>query len=138
MVNPVRIPVSRRVLRDAVHQVYLAGPRAAGVDNRLHQDVFGDGPGSVHFTNTVAGLCAHRHDYLFSACRQVEFREVISRKSRVIGVPTVRDRVGQQQRHLSISRSRYGRLLATDTDAVALHLGQHARTRVAAPRRFNG
>ena len=37
MVNPVRIPVSRRALRDAAHQVYLAGPRAAGIDGRAGQ-----------------------------------------------------------------------------------------------------
>jgi hypothetical protein len=93
MVNPVSIPVSRRALQDAAHQVYLAGPRAAGVDGRGHQDVFGHGPGSVEFRNTVASLCAHRHDYLFSDCRWVEFREPISKRSRVIGVPTVRDKI---------------------------------------------
>ena len=69
------------------------------------------------------------------------------------GENVVRSRnIGQHQRHLSIRRRRYARLLDTEVDAVALRLGirsvwflsmprqivQHARPRVAAPRRFNG
>ena len=58
MILPVSIPVSRRALKDAAHEVYLADAQVAGVDGRVHQDVFGQGPGSVEFRNTVAALCA--------------------------------------------------------------------------------
>jgi len=58
--------------------------------------------------------------------------------------------IGQHQRHLSIRRRRYARLLDTEVDALRLgirsvwflsmprQIVQHARPRVAAPRRFNG
>ena len=67
------------------------------------------------------------------------------------GENVVRSRnIGQHQRHLSIRRRRYARLLDTEVDALRLgirsvwflsmprQIVQHARPRVAAPRRFNG
>jgi len=49
--------------------------------------------GSAEFISTVGAVCAYRRAYRFSALRLVEFPETISEKSRVIGVPILRDKI---------------------------------------------
>lgn len=91
--SPVCLPVTRSAVQAAAEEVYAAGPRAPGCDGQTHKDAFGHGVGSPEFVSTVSALCFYRHAYRFSGLRLVEFPETISEKSRVIGVPILRDRI---------------------------------------------
>ena len=91
--SPVCLPLSRSAVQAAAEEVYAAGPRAPGCDGQTHRDAFGDGVGSPEFVSTVSALCSYRHAYRFGALRLVEFHDPISGKSRVIGVPILRDKI---------------------------------------------
>jgi len=85
--------LSRRAVKQAFFEVRKAGARAPGRDGREYPDVFGSGPRSRTYQQSLNQLQRRRHAYRLIPARRATIYDEVTGKKRTIHNPAVVEKV---------------------------------------------
>jgi hypothetical protein len=85
--------ISRRILKAAVEHVWRHGGEAPGPDGRDHEAVFGTGPESKAFQQSLRELIRHRRHYRLGPSKIIRFYDQTRDKARELSLVNLSDRV---------------------------------------------